>query len=116
MISRPSNIEEALKLPLEELANCGDYMGVLISQIKEDEEDIEKLMETQFKVDRSSYDKFNITSLGSTARIIVSGQNKILVSRAQEIYDDYVDWYKSQYSIVNMYDQLIKFLNPIFLK
>jgi len=118
MIHRPSSIDEALKLPLEELAKCGDFGGVLVSQVTDNDnkEEVEKLIETQLKLDRSKYDRFNITSLGNMARIIVSGQNKMLVSRAQENYDDYKVWYNERYYMANILNGFIKFLNPIFLK
>lgn len=113
----PRSIDEALALSLEELAPFGDFIGVAISQIPDsDNDNAQTILDTQLKVDRSKYHMFNVMSLGSTARIIVSGQNSKLVARAQEIYDDFKDWHKHRYDVDNVIDIFRKFMSPIFLK
>ena len=91
-------IDEALDMNLDELAPFGDFGGVMIAKITEDtsSEDVQLMISNQLTVDRSTYYKYNVTSLGNMARIIVSGQNPILVSKAQEIYDDYKRWYQER--------------------
>ena len=90
----PRSISEALSLSLEELAPCGDLGGVMISLMTDDHpsSEIDYLLATQLTDNLRTYEAFNVSSLGNIARIIVSGKNSRLVSRAQVIYDNYKRW------------------------
>ncbi|HMP28215.1 MAG TPA: hypothetical protein PKD85_01360 [Saprospiraceae bacterium] len=96
----PASIEDALNMDLKDLAQFGDFGGVMISNLEEitpkstpEEKALEELLSTQFNKDSSKYPIYNLTSLGNMARIIVSGKNSRLVAKAQECYDDYKEWY-----------------------
>jgi len=97
-MARPRSIREALSLSLEELAPYGDFGGVTIAQIPDDypSSEIDNLLATQLRDDPRTYKEFNVTSLGSLARIIVSGKNSRLVSRAQVVYDNYKRWHEEK--------------------
>ena len=81
------------------MACHGDFGGVAISQLDETTSDKDNILQTQLVIDTSKYDIYNVTSLGNMARIIVSGKHVKLVSRAQQIYDDYKKWFNEQYNI-----------------
>ena len=91
----PRSISNALSMSLEELAPYGDIGGFMISQVTDDHpsSEIDNLLTTQLTDDPKKYKAFNVSSLGNLARIIVSGKNSRLVSRAQVIYHNYKRWY-----------------------
>ena len=90
----PRSITEALNLSLEQLAPFGDFGGVMMCQMTETHpsSEIDNILATQLL--DNGYESFNVSSLGSIARIIVSGQNSRLVSQAQAIYDNYRRWHR----------------------
>jgi len=97
-MSYPMSISEALDMSLEELAPCGDIGGIRMASVPEDhpESEIDNLIKTQLRDNPSVYKRYNVTSLGNIARIIISGKNSKLVSRAQQNYDNFKRWYNRE--------------------